>query len=63
MENNAFVSSPNTLKIGIGYHKPSLLLKGNCFVPIWGGRAVANEQSKEGKGLGEEEKNGCSSIA
>lgn len=40
-----------TLKICVGYHKPSLLLEGDCFVPIWGGKAVASEMAKDGKGI------------
>lgn len=40
-----------TLKICVGYHKPSLLLKGDCFLPVWGGKAVAGVLSKDGDGL------------
>ena len=44
-----------TLKICVGYHKPSFLLEGSCFVPVWGGKAVATEGSKDGQELSEEE--------
>ena len=43
------------LKICVGYHKPSFLLKGDCFVPMWGGKAVAGQASKDGAGLSAEE--------
>lgn len=43
------------LKICVGYHKPSFLLQGDCFVPMWGGKAVAGQVSKDGKGLQETE--------
>lgn len=44
-----------SLKICVGYHKPSLLLEGNCFVPVWGGKACASAISKDGAGLSEQE--------
>lgn len=44
-----------SLKICVGYHKPSLLLEGECFVPIWGGKACISAISKDGAGLSEEE--------
>ena len=50
------IQQNTTLKICVGYHKPSLLLKGDCFVPVWGGKAVANEISKDGQGLSPEER-------
>ena len=45
-----------SLKICVGYHKPSFLLEGDCFVPVWGGKAVAGEISKDGAGLSAEER-------
>ena len=31
-------TKPLSLKICVGYHKPSFLLEGDCFVPVWGGK-------------------------
>lgn len=36
-----------TLKICVDYHKPSLLLNGECFMPVWGGKAIVNSPDKE----------------
>ena len=45
-----------SLKICVGYHKPSFLLQGGCFVPVWGGKLAAHEPSKDGASLSAEEK-------
>ena len=44
-----------SLKICVGYHKPSFLLQGECFVPVWGGKLAAHEPSKDGAGISQEE--------
>ena len=49
-------TKPLSLKICVGYHKPSFLLEGDCFVPVWGGKAAAGEISKDGAGLSAEER-------
>ncbi len=50
------LAKPLSLKICVGYHKPSFLLEGDCFVPVWGGKAAAGEISKDGAGLSAEER-------
>ena len=47
--------SDKKVKICVGYHRPSYLLKGDCFVPIWGGKACYNIVSKEDKFLTDEQ--------
>ena len=44
-----------TIKILVGYHKPSFLLKGKTFVPIWAGKSCIGEISKENTFLSEYE--------
>lgn len=39
----------NNIKILVGYHRPSILLKSDVLVPIHLGRALATEASKDGK--------------
>ena len=41
------------IRILVGYHKPSFLLEGKTFIPIWGGKACADEVSKENTSLSE----------
>ncbi len=36
------------IKILVAYHKPAPLLKNDIFIPVHGGRAVAEEKSKDG---------------
>lgn len=36
------------VKILVAYHKPTELLKNDVFIPVHGGRAVAEEKSKDG---------------
>lgn len=36
-----------SLKIIVGYHKPSVLFRGDCFYPMWGGASI-NTYSKDG---------------
>ena len=42
------MKSNPTIKILIGYHKPSVLFKSNLLVPVQGGRAIAEQASKDG---------------
>lgn len=44
----------NSVKILIGYHKPSVLFKSDILTPIHLGRALATEVSKDGKMTEEE---------
>ncbi len=44
-----------SVKILVGYHKPAYLLEGECFVPVWGGKDIAKQSSKDGPGLSEQE--------
>lgn len=44
-----------SFKICVGYHKPSLLLQGSCFLPIWGGKIATQQITKEGDVLSPEE--------
>ena len=41
--------SENKIKILVAYHKPSVILKSDWFLPIHVGRSVAMQKSKDGK--------------
>ena len=55
---NTSADTPKTpsVKILVGYHKPSFLLSGEYFVPIWAGKEVANTPSKDSASLSDLEK-------
>ena len=43
------------IKILVGYHKPSsMYLSSNIITPVWGGKDIAMEPSKDGLGLSQE---------
>lgn len=43
------------LKICVCYHRPAFIFDEECFVPMWSGKDVAHEISKEGSALSEEQ--------
>ena len=43
------------LKVCVCYHRPAFVFEEECFVPMWSGKDVAHEISKEGSALSEEQ--------
>lgn len=45
----------HTLKIAVCYHRPAYIPQGDCFIPMWCGKAVAEQITKEGSFLSAKE--------